>query len=225
MPNVSQPGLEVGEPSVNGEWSTPEGLGGSAAPKEPTDPFEASDFCFTETEYDYSSVVSDLGQKPVKVRKPRPQEFFRVHPVRWPVVGVYLRETEEQIQPVPYLIKRAFWELFEDRLYPFRLYLVVNSFDTEFLWGVKLPRDGVRKDYHISVDDAIAAAETSWVRLLWDNPSRVYTTRIAQGDLGDPRFTEGRSFDEWVRLAFQGHIVERSDDPLVLEHQGHRRIK
>jgi hypothetical protein len=212
---IHQPNdISTDEPSVDG--STP--------PDEPTDPFDTERLRYDEAEYTFGDVKSKKVITAIKVRKPGRQEWFRLHPsqkYQFPA-GLFLRESDELIRPETYIVDREHWHLFGSQLVPVRLRLAINSLGTEFLWDIRQPRDGVMTDYHIALQEAADEAEKCWVRLEWDNGSRVYNFHVAVDDLGDPGFTEERTMRDWLRLGFKGRLIDSADHPVLHEFQGRK---
>lgn len=193
---------------------------------EPIDPFSLENVRYDEAEFTHGDIDAKKQLTAIKVRKPvNDKEWFRLHPGRdyqWPV-ALYLRVSDESIAPETYLVPSVYHHLFKPKaLTPVRLRLVVSSVETVFLWDMKVSRNGLQEDYHRSLQQAAEAAERTWVKLEWDNATRVYHFWPAPDDLGDPQFPEGKTMQDLVKLGFNGRVIDRAEHPVVLEYQGRK---
>jgi len=212
MTKIPASDIPVDEPSVNG--SVPDA-------EEPTDPFDPERLRYDEAEFIADNVHTKKNYGAVKVRKPGQQEWFRLHPspkYQMPA-ALFVRKNDELLTPQTYLVPPEYKGVFKKQhLTPVRLRLAINSLDTEFLWDIRRPRDGVMSDYHLSVQEAADAAETTWIRLDWDNGNRAYDYQEALDDLGDPQWQHPeRSWGDWLRLAFKGRLIDREDHEVIRE--------
>jgi hypothetical protein len=206
--------LSVNGPSLNGS-------GPANKVKEPIDPFDPERLRYDEAEFTADNISTKKNYGAVKVRKPGQQEWFQLHPsLKYQMpAALFVRKNTELLTPQTYLVPKEYWGLFKrQHLTPVRLRLAINSLDTEFLWDIRRPRDGVMTYYHISVKEAADADEATWIRLDWDNGSRTYDYVEALDDLGDPQWQHPeRSWGDWLRLAFRGRLIDREDHEVVCE--------
>ncbi|MGZ3397494.1 MAG: hypothetical protein ACXVB2_25605 [Isosphaeraceae bacterium] len=208
--------------STTGTSTSPNG---SDQAEEPTNPYDTERLRYSEAEFTHDEVASKKVTTAIKVRKPAKQEWFRLHPsqeYQLPT-ALFLRENEELLRPETYLVLPEYRHLFRSGLTPVRLRLAINSLDTEFLWDMRVPKGGLMTDYYLALQEAADEAEKSWVKLEWNNGSRVYDYHYAVDDFGDPQFTEGRTMSDWLALGFKGdRLINREDHPVVLEYHGRK---
>jgi hypothetical protein len=210
--------IPIEEPSMNGEVEAHD-----AAP-EPYDPFAPDQLRYDDEEFSSGDVPTKRHNTLVKVRKPGRQEWVRAHPSQQlqGKASLFVRENEELMRPELYLVPKDFRDLFrKEHLTPVYLRLMITSLGTEFLWDLKQPKGGIKTDYHISIDEAVDAAEESWMRLIWLNSTRAYDYETAEGDLGDPEWQHPeRSWADWLKLGFKSRVITGEDHEVYREYKG-----
>jgi hypothetical protein len=184
---------------------------------------------YSDAEYTHGDIETSRVQTTIRVRKPvNEKEFFRLHPGRdyQMSASLYTPVEAEDLRSEPYLVLEPFRGYFTAKaLTPVTLRLAINSLDTLFLWDIKRPRRDERKsDYHISLEDAEAAAETNWTKLVWNGPNRSYDLEPAEDDLGDPEFGD-KPLVHWIKLAFRDRVVNKGNHPLIRDFKGKQREK
>lgn len=129
----------------------------------------------------------------VPVRKPKKQEFIRVHPEEsfrlTPAATITLEEDREV-----YLVHPRLVEDIEQDFNFVTLFLGITRQKVLFLWPVKLPTaDGRKMDWHVS---ALAAAEHAmqhWLKVVPNMNLGAYEVFTAIGHFPEP---------EWPDLPF-----------------------
>jgi len=154
----------------------------------------------------------------VPVRRPGPQEYFRVHPgeaYRLETAIIDFHDDRETYLVAPALRAELFAEI-----KPVRLYTTISRQGVVALWPCKLPGpDGRPNPWH---DTALRAAEmamTHWTRIVADMGLGGYQPYTAAGDLPDPEWPE-QPFGELLRIAVGPFYVDRPDHPVIRRLQG-----
>ncbi len=100
------------------------------------------------------------------------------------------------------------------------LFTGITRMGTLFLWPVPLPRpDGKHNPWHRSALIAVEKAENRWVRVVANMEAGGYEISEAAANIGEPEWPD-IAFQEMVRIAFQGKVVDRPDHPLILKLRG-----
>jgi hypothetical protein len=187
----------------------------SAVPDEPSDPFDPAALRV--------GAVADIAVERVltvvPVRKPKRDEFFRVHPEY--VVDTFVLEREDGMDRETYLVRPEFQHLVLAELKKVRLFTAINKRGTSFLWSAKLPREDTDAGRRWA-ETALAAAEeakTLWVKMVASRDLGGYEYFRAKGDLGDPQWPD-KSHRDLIELAFRGRVIDRADHVVIRELAG-----
>lgn len=197
----------------------PEPADPSSGAPEPVDPF---------SDLDALRVSPDTGLSVAKVlisvpvRKPRKDEFFRVHPDDDFTMDAYTAERESDTDREVYLVFPGYAEAVYEVARHTRLFTCVNKRGNPFIWPAKLPLEGssLGKQWTDSALKVAEQARTCWVRMAGNRDAGAYELFIARGDLGEPKWPEGKTFRDLLRLAFEDRIIDRVDHPLIRELRG-----
>jgi|SRR5262249_5400558 len=167
---------------------------------------------FTET----AGVKKLLTTVPVK--RPSPQDFFRVHPApefRENFAMVDLKDDREE-----YLVQPAILpELTSEVVYK-TVFTAVNRQGVVFLWPVRLPAPDDRKtEWPRSAREAAELAMTRWVRMKANMSLGAYEITEAQSVMADPVWPE-LSYTELLRIAFRERIITTLDHPVIKRLRG-----
>ena len=180
------------------------------------DPFNPSALRLSQDPLAATGVKKTLIRVPV--RRPGPQEFFRVHPgenYRLDTAVIELRDDRETYLVAPELRGELFSEI-----KPVRLFTTITRQGLVALWPCKLPAaDGRANSWH---DTALAAAElamTRWTRIVADMGLGGYQPYTAAADLPEPEWPE-QSFAELLKIAFGSFYIDRPDHPVIRRLQG-----
>jgi len=155
----------------------------------------------------------------VPVRKPGRQDFVRVHPDPsyrlTPAAIIEVKEDREVYLVVPDMAQALVGEFSTAALFT-----AISRQGTLFLWPVKLPRsDGRQNEWHRSAAEGAERAMEKWVRVTSSLSLGAYEIFEASGALPEPVWPD-HSFQEILKIAFGGRIVDRPDHPLVQRLQG-----
>lgn len=151
----------------------------------------------------------------VEVRKPKRDEFVRVHPEHHAVVPII--EVDRDV----YLVDASMRNELAGEWTPADVRVAVNRDGTPFLWPVKQPKPGERQiGWHASAKAVAAAAETDWVRAKANMSKGAYDAQRAKGQLEPPAFPD-KSFTELLEAGFgDGKLINSVDHPVVKRLRG-----
>ena len=191
----------------------------SSAGSQPTeDDFDLEEVSLRQ---DFDSMVN---AKPVTaavhVRKPRRQEWFRIHPdLDWRFSTMIL-VLKDGIHEEFYLVNRTIVGAIRDEIQPMMLFTVVNAQHEVFIWPVRLPKDG-RTDNYMDTDmRAVRNAETTWTRRFWVPQSRSH--KITSGAFDDEPVWPAIGFKELRKVAFKDYYIADLDHPILRRLRGDR---
>ncbi len=154
----------------------------------------------------------------VPVRKPNPQEFFRVHPDEaWRLETALI---EIKADREMYLVDPGIWPLFPNECKPRTLYTTIDRRNVVTLWPVRLPDEkGRLDDWNRSAHEAAQLAMQKWVRLSANQSLGAYDIDIASGVFPDPVWPD-ITFQELLKIAFKGRLIEDLDHPVLRRLRG-----
>lgn len=154
----------------------------------------------------------------VPVRKPNPQEFFRVHPDEVWRLDTALIEIKADREM--YLVEPEIWPLFPNECKPRTLYTTVDRRNVVTLWPVRLPDEKDRlDDWNRSGHEAAQLGMTKWVRMSSNMSLGAYQIDMAMGLFPEPAWPEV-SFGELLKIAFKGRMIEDLDHPVLRRLRG-----
>lgn len=155
----------------------------------------------------------------VPVRRPNRQEFMRVHPsINYrlsPAAIIELKEDHEV-----YLLTPNMAQALPGEFVPVTLFTTINRQGVLSLWPVRLPgQDGRQLEWHRSAAEAAERAMSKWIRIAASMSLGAYEITEAIGDIPEPVWP-AYSFQEILRIAFHGRIVDSPNHPLVRRLRG-----
>jgi hypothetical protein len=167
---------------------------------------------------DFEAVAVKRKIVQVAVRKPKPQEFVRVHPderYRLETAVIELAEERET-----YLVAPALLAVLADEVRLVRLHLAISRGGGLFFWPVPLPGpDGRRNPWHEAAEKAALEGRDHWVRLKANMAAGTYDVDIAAAAIGEPDWPE-LSMSELLKLAFGERMITSLDHPVVKRLRG-----
>jgi hypothetical protein len=158
----------------------------------------------------------------VPVRRPKPTEFFRVHPSEDYVLDCFVLEHERDLDREIYLVDAGLRSELMDQLRLVRLFTCMSKRNVVFLWPAKLPtEDGgsSQRAWHRSALEAADMAKTLWVKLVGNKSLGAYEYVKARGDLGEPQWPD-KTFQELIELAFKERYIDTLEHPVVKDLNG-----
>ena len=190
---------------------------GNPAESETPDPFDLD--ALRAQPVEGSLVTRELSTVPV--RRPKKNEFFRVHPDPDYVVDAYTFVHEVGMDKETYWVTAGLRTELLEHLQPTRLFTCVNRADVTFLWPAKLPDagGGGGRSWSVSALEAAERAKTSWLRIHGNKDTGAYDRFVARAELPEPKFAD-KTFGELVRIAFKDRIIDSIDHSLVKEIYG-----
>jgi hypothetical protein len=154
----------------------------------------------------------------VAVRKPGPQEWFRVHPDsswRLQTTLLILKEDRESYLVSPDL-RAQLW----DEILPIVLYTAMSRQGEPFLWPVRLPKTDGKTDRFMETDlTAAKVAETQWTRRYWVPDAKSHKIITAQ-NLTDEPVWPGVGFAELLKIAFKDRFIKDLSHPVLKKLRG-----
>jgi hypothetical protein len=154
----------------------------------------------------------------IPVRKPDRQWFVRVHPAADMALTTMLLESSDD--RAFYLVSRDLWETLGMELRRATLFLAVTSTGNVFLWPVKLPTtDGRQDSWSRSALEAVARAQTSWLRVTANLSLGEYEIYEARSCPTDPVFPD-LSLPEILRIAFKDRHIDSMSHTAVRKLTG-----
>jgi hypothetical protein len=163
-----------------------------------------------------ASLISTTVHLPhVAARKPKPHEFFRVHPD--PEMSLTTIAYRDEVEREHYLVLPDAAGLLIGFARPVCIVTCLSRQNTLFLWPVPMPtEDGGRghNAWHSTARQAAEMAKTQWVSLRADMAAGCYQVHAAAGTLSEPTWPP-KSFSELLRLAFSKRMISDGDHPII----------
>jgi hypothetical protein len=162
------------------------------------------------------STIMEKKLTVVPVRKPSKECFFRVHPEHHLDASVLeLKEEGDTLLITPNLLPHL---VGEQCIVHKRLQLAITRQGVPFIWPLRHPKEGKRDAWAISAMDAALMGVSQWVRIQANMPLGAYEIAVAKVDV-DPAWPT-QSFNELMRIAFKGAIIDSLDHPALKQLRG-----
>jgi hypothetical protein len=161
----------------------------------------------------------------VAVYKPRPDQFFRVHPEAEYQVDTSVLDHEsgrgrETFLVAPYL--RSEVRAITTGMRSVRLFTAVTKRGSVFLWPIPLCDSETASLARTWYESQLAVADLArdyWVKLVTDRESSSYQAIKALGDLGQPQWLDV-SFRDLLHKAFRSRLIDSLDHIVIRELNG-----
>jgi hypothetical protein len=180
------------------------------------DPFDIASLRLNPSFLETAGVKKLLTTVPV--RRPSPQDFFRVHPAPEycdNFAMIDLKDDREEYLVLPAMLS----ELGSEVVFK-TVYTAVNRQGVVFLWPVRLPAPDDRKtEWPRSAREAAELAMTRWVRMKANMSLGAYEITVSESVMADPVWPD-ISYPELVRTAFRERIITTVDHPVVRRLRG-----
>jgi len=184
--------------------------------EEPADPFDPAALRISGD----AEISTEKMLTAVPVRKPKRDEFFRVHASEDYTMDVLVVERDDDLDREVYVVVPRCADAVIEVARRVRLFTCISKRGTVFLWPAKLPGESAAGRRYAETGLIIAKhAETLWVRMWGDRSLGGYTSVKARGNLEEPKWPD-KTFRELLRIAVEGRIIDRPDHPLVRELNG-----
>jgi hypothetical protein len=182
----------------------------------PADPFDLTNLRLDQSFVESAGVKKLLTTVPV--RKPNPQDFVRVHPN--PEYQAVLAVIELKDDRELYLVLPSVARELSGEFAMATIYTAINRQGVLFLWPVRLPApDGRILEWHRSASEAADLAMRRWIRVKANMALGAYEIFEAASTIPDPEWPE-LSFQELLRIAFRGRLVDRLDHAVIKRLRG-----
>jgi hypothetical protein len=101
------------------------------------------------------------------------------------------------------------------------MYACINRAGNVFLWPVRLPgTDGRQLDWHRSAAEAAEMATKSWVRIRANMNIGAYDVFEASSTIPEPEWPKDLTFEQMLRIAFKGRLVDSLSHPVLKRLRG-----
>jgi hypothetical protein len=182
------------------------------------DPFDLSKLRVSQDFLENAGIGVKKLLTTVPIRRPGPQDWFRVHSspkYRETLAFLELKEDREH-----YIVNLAAVPELQPECYIATLFTAITRTGTLFMWPVKVPAaDGRVNEWHQSAAVAAEYAMRDWIRIQARMGLGAYEISAAQGDIPDPIWPE-LSFEAIYRIAFKDRLITSSDHPAVKRLRG-----
>jgi hypothetical protein len=162
----------------------------------------------------------------VPVRKPRRQEFFRVHAGEGFSLDCYVLVREAGMDREVYMLAKELWAPLVGEAQLVRLFTCVTKGGTVFLWPARLPEaegaasaSGGRR-WQQSALEAADEAKKHWVRMIANKELGAYEVLRARGDLGEPGWPADKTFRDFLKVAFKDNLIDTPHHDALRELYG-----
>jgi hypothetical protein len=150
----------------------------------------------------------------IAIRKPKKDEFFRVHPdpeMKIPTKLYYTGDREV------FVVNPSLEDITRTVLVV--IHLCVARDGTPFFWPIREPeagKSGAKKDndYWSSSREAVSYAENEWVRIEANQHAGNYSLTLARGKLPPPQWPD-LSLREMLELAIKGRTIEDENHDII----------
>jgi hypothetical protein len=154
----------------------------------------------------------------VPIRKPRRQEFIRVHPSPYYRLDVAIIDLDEDGEC--YMVSPDLRAELAEELKRVTLFTTISRAGALFLWPVSLPdATGRRNTWSDSSRRGAELAMKDWTRLSSNRPAKQYDLAIAAAVLPEPEWPD-LPFKEILKLAFREAMIMSIDHPAIRRLRG-----
>jgi len=193
------------------------GLGGIVSDPAP-DPFDLARLRLSQ------DFAANLGVRKmlmtVPVRKPAKEWWVQTHPDATYRIETAVLELKEDREI--YIVASELWsELATETTFsPRALITSITRQNVIFLWPVRLPgSEGKSNPWNDSALEAALRAAGRWVRVEANMCLGAYEVRETMADIPAPQWPDV-SFQELVRVAFKGKMIDSADHPVLRKLRG-----
>jgi len=155
----------------------------------------------------------------IPVRKPKKQEFVRVHPE--PQYRLQAALVEVEVDRETYIVSLvAFVELRPTEYYLTNRFVGITLQEVLFIWPVKVPEpDGRKNDWHISGQIAAEHAMKDWVNVTANMSLGAYVTSLPASKHPEPHWPD-LSLQEMLKIAFRDRIIDSPEHLAIKKLRG-----
>jgi hypothetical protein len=180
------------------------------------DPFDPENLRLDQSFTEATGVKKLLTTVPV--RKPKPQDFIRVHSDEAYRADVAIIELEEEREN--YLVTPNTAADLQNELRVKTLFTAINRQGMVFLLPVPVTAADMRiLEWHRSLREGAEMAMRRWVRVQANRNMGAYEISEATGAIPEPTWPDV-PFRELLRIAFRDRFIDRLDHPVVRQLRG-----
>jgi hypothetical protein len=162
----------------------------------------------------------------VRAKKPRPADFFRIHPdYELNCYAIELKDEQDEF----YLVSDQIAEMLTGGDEPEltvtyrKLLLYLTRQNVVGIWAIKTEDlSGKLDSYSVSALECAQTAKHTWIRIVADRHCSRYRMTQAMSDFGEPRWPN-ESFEKLIDLAYKGKLIEGYDHPVLLNLRGEKK--
>jgi hypothetical protein len=216
MSPKTTPGLEVDEPSMNGQEPPEPTQEQEQEPAQEQDPFDPELHIVSQ-----DARTTTRERHAFRLRKPKKEEFIRVHPGPEYCKDLLLLEVEDGMDKLRYLVLQQYRALIPAHIgmKQTRLFLAVNLDKVPFFWPINVPvgsNTGGGNDWSESAISCANEAKSEWLQVAANKSEGFYETFRPDDpdELGEPEWPN-KSFRDLTELAFKGNVVDRPNHPVI----------
>lgn len=151
----------------------------------------------------------------ISCRKPKRQQFVRVHPSEDYRMRTAVLDNEGE----QYLVDPSLWDQLAEEIKPTLLMTSVTRHNEPFLWPVTVPSVDRPNDWHVSAMRAAELAMAKWVRVSSNMSAGKYDVFEATGSLPEPEWPE-MSFRELLKTCFSNRFIDSVDHDVLMSLRG-----
>lgn len=158
----------------------------------------------------------------VQVRKPGPQEFFRVHPS--PDFRMEAAIIPDRVDGRFFIVKPNIYPALTEEATLHTIFTAINTHNLPFIWAIKRQdQTGNIDNWNRSALEVANVAQNNWCRLLSDRQRGAYRCFEAVSTLDAPRWPDS-SFEELLNKAFPPEqIISDLDHPFLKQLRGEKQ--
>lgn len=155
----------------------------------------------------------------VAIRKPRRQEFVRVHPDPAWHLATALLEVHEDSEI--YLVDAALQQVLKEDVQPVDLVTTMNRSGQLFLWPVKRSKGGKRDNAWLtSAQEGARLAQQYWVRVSSNLEHSAYDIIRAAAHYPEPEWPRDLTFSDVLKLAVNDRRIRDFYHPVLRRLRG-----
>jgi hypothetical protein len=154
----------------------------------------------------------------VPVRKPKNQEFIRVHPGEEFQLQTAVLELKDEGET--YLVDPSLWSELSGEITPRLIVTTINTQKVVSLWALKLQGDDKRRnEWNRTALEAAELAKKKWVRVQSNMSLGGYDVFVATANLPEPDWND-INFQNLIETAFKERVIDSIDHPVLKALRG-----
>lgn len=155
----------------------------------------------------------------VSLRKPRKDEFFRVHDqIEWQFQTFML---ELKSEGENYILSPSTAHILPDLAKPVTLFSAIDRQGNFFIIPLPIPiSDGRRNSWHESLHIVVLAAQKNWVRCAANIANGGYDLYVAENIYEEPNWPEV-GFAELLEIACRNRLIKDDQHPVIKQMLGY----